>query len=631
MRWAKLIASIGGICIPFGLTADNAGHVYVAGTLPYILHIGSDTVVSGLADEYQATGLIQLDTNGNYKWIRYIGNNTFASEIATGSIADPIALDGANNIHYFCYVQATGLMFTPSVISTYGVYDMTYNTSGTLLSAVRLDLDSAWYLHAAVIDPATNKLYVCGEVNQGIYGGFITDSFYAAAFDPSRHLLWQYFSGHGDDDGLTGVVLDQSKHLHFSGAAQSPTMDTTRFSFNGDSVSNTHYPFYEMSVILTTDTNGHPEWIKSFDGNLAINMLNSIALLPNNKVAAFGQFAGTITDGVVSLGTPAGDGWSPFIIVVDSAGDLQTAQPIRGDGFYNEGFAVATDQVGNIYVGGQVADSIWAGTPPIPAYHTIGGNTDFFVMKYGVDCSCTSSPIAAYTDTGTSTIGVTYTGTTSGLDSIVWNFGDGTTTTGPSAIHSYSLAGTYHVCVTVYTTCGSDIHCSDITVACSGSSVVASFSDTGSHTIGVTYTGSTAGVDSIVWHYGDGHTGSGMTALHTYSVSGTYTVCVYVYTSCGVDSSCSSVVIHIPSETATITGSPGITVYPNPANEELNIMGILQSTAYRLVSVTGLAVQEGVLQTGSNFVSLRNIAPGIYILEMSDRSGERTIVRVVKE
>ena len=540
MRWAKLIGSNNGVT-PNGIAADNLGNVYVVGSYIHLggdhtLYIGYDTTISNVPSEYLATGIMQLDTNGHFNWVRFVGTNTVSSLSGTG--AGPIATDVSNKVHYFCYVRS-GVVLTPSVTSAYGVYDMTYNTAGTLLSAVRLDLDSQWFLHGAVIDPITNKLYVYGEVNTS---GGATDTFFAAAFDASRNLLWQYFCGHGDDDGITGVVLDQNKNLYFCGTAQGVSGPPT-FSFHGDSVSGSG----DISIVMRTDTNGNVKWIKHFNSTTAINGFTGITLLANGKVGAVGGFAGTVTDGTVTI---SGAG-NPYFVIFDSTGVLQTIKEIYGD----EGgvaVAVTSDKVGNMYIGGQVGDSIWAGTPPISAYYSVGGNSDFFVMKYGVDCSCTAAPTASYTDTGSHTLGVAYTGTMSGLDSVVWSFGDGNTTTGTTAIHTYTASGTYHVCVTVYTNCGSDTHCSDVT-------------------------------------------------------------------------------IHVPSETAIILSNGAVKVFPNPANNALNITGVPQNRRYRIWNVTGSCMIQGPLQQGDNSISLKNLAPGVYILELTGEKGVRNMIRVVKE
>ena len=535
MRWAKLIASSGGECLPYGIVADSLGHVYVAGYfINGDLYIGYDTSIPIWTN--QATDLIQFDTSGHFNWLDYVGDNTLSTEYGTVTFGSVLTMDGLNNVHFLNYMK-TGVHITPTVTSLRGTYDLVYNSAGTLISETRLDLDSEWCLNGAVIDPSTNKLYVSGQIDQFIYGGFLTDTFYAAAFDASRNLIWMYFCGHGDDDGIQGVVLDNSKHLHFSGSAQSPTLTTVTFSYNGDSVMNTHYPLYDMSVILTTDTNGSPLWIKHYDNNIDVDYLNSITLLPNGKIAAAGTYAGLVTDGVASIVTPPGDGQGPFLVVVDSTGDLQTIKQINGDGFYNGANVITSDKVGNLYVGGYVEDSIWAGTPAIPAYQSIGGNTDFFIMKYGVNCSCTSMPTATFTDTGTHTVGAIYTGTTAGIDSIVWSFGDGHTATGTSVLHTYTVAGTFQLCVSVYTDCGHDSDCTNIVLPCVGPPVAA-FTKTGMHTINVTYTGTTTALDSVLWIYGDGHTDTGLTATHTYTAIGIYHICAVAFNPCGNDTVC---------------------------------------------------------------------------------------------
>jgi hypothetical protein len=460
MRWAKPIGSSDGVT-PYGISSDSLGNVYIGAEYVHIhgpLYVGNDTTIAG--GSYLAEGILQLDTSGHLNWIRFVGNNTSASFGSLPGYGSPLICDANNNAHYFVYAKS-GVLIMTGVTSIYGVYDITYNTAGNMLSSVRLDLDSEWYLHGVIIDPVTNKLYVSGEVNMGMGAG--VDTFFAAAFDASRHKLWQYFCGHGDDDGIGAITLDQFKHLHFCGNAQAVSGPTT-FSFNGDSVVRVHYNG-DMGIILTTDTNGHTLWIKNFDGSLNVNTLNGITQLPNGKVASTGTFAGVVINGYDSIVTPSGEGQIPYLVIVDSAGDLENIQQIYGDGFYDAGNVITSDIVGNVYVGGQSVDSIWAGIPPIPAFHSVGGATDFFVMKYGVDCSCTSMPIAApFTDTGIHTIGFTYTGSTTGLDSVVWNFDDGSMDTGTTALHTYSVAGTYRPCVTIYTDCGSDMYCNNLVV-----------------------------------------------------------------------------------------------------------------------------------------------------------------------
>ncbi len=465
MRWAKLIASSGD-CFPYGMQVDNIGNLYIAGYFQHLtglFHIGNDTTLT--IPTYQANGIIQLDTNGNYKWIRYVGTNSTSTGSGTYSFGSTLAIDGANNAHFLHYTK-NGVHITSTLTSIGGTYDLVYDRYGNLLSSLRIDLDSEWYFNSVVIDPATNKLYACGAINQGIFGGFLTDTCFVAAFDASRNRLWQYFTGN-DTMGSTiaALTLDENKRLHIVGDAISNSLSlSTYFYFNGDTAYNTHYSHYAMAVIMTIDTNGHPLKITKFDGSLAISALGAITQLPNGKVAAIGTYAGEVIGGSFHIITPAGEAQNPYLVIVDSAGDVQTIQQLHGNGFSDGGTAITSDRFGNIYLGGYVADSIWAGSPSIPAYHSIGGNSDFYVMKYGMDLSCTTTPLAYYSDTGTHIVGFNYAGTTVGIDSVNWYFGDGTSSNLMNPMHTYTAIGTFRACVIVYSGCGNDIYCQDVRI-----------------------------------------------------------------------------------------------------------------------------------------------------------------------
>jgi PKD repeat protein len=159
----------------------------------------------------------------------------------------------------------------------------------------------------------------------------------------------------------------------------------------------------------------------------------------------------------------AGVGIDPLVAVVDTAGNIIDLKDIHGDGYYDEAFAIASDTTGNLYVGGQVSDSIAEGSA---VYVSNGGNTDFFVIKYGYDCDCVM-PVAGFTaaSAGELTLNFSYNGTTTGLDSVTWNFGDGTTGTGSTVTHTYPALGYYYPCATAYTACGSDTYCDSVLFA----------------------------------------------------------------------------------------------------------------------------------------------------------------------
>jgi hypothetical protein len=149
---------------------------------------------------------------------------------------------------------------------------------------------------------------------------------------------------------------------------------------------------------------------------------------------------------------------------------------------------------------------------------------------------------------------------------------------------------------------------------------------TGAYTVAFTYTGST-GYDSVRWHFGDGGTSTITTPSHTYAGPGTYTACATVYTSCGSNTYCNTIDFSLGVQQPS---AGNIRIYPNPTRDELIVSGLATSAAYRLMSITGAAIKQGIIQN-NNGISLSDCTPGIYIVELLQNDGTKNVVKVVKE
>lgn len=119
----------------------------------------------------------------------------------------------------------------------------------------------------------------------------------------------------------------------------------------------------------------------------------------------------------------------------------------------------------------------------------------------------------------------------SGL-SYAWDFGDGSTSNQQYPWHSYDSVGTYYVCLTVSNGTCSDTYCDYVSFGGgSGGNCDATFSFGQTPAGGYTFVASAANVmGQFVWNFGDGSTGSGVVVDHTFSVAGTYNVCLTAYT-----------------------------------------------------------------------------------------------------
>lgn len=129
---------------------------------------------------------------------------------------------------------------------------------------------------------------------------------------------------------------------------------------------------------------------------------------------------------------------------------------------------------------------------------------------------------------------VTFTGTNSSmLNQHYWDFGNGTTSSSANASVTYTAAGTYTVCHTLWNTSCADTVCMTITVGSTTNCLVSfTYDSLGLQPNQVQFHGilnSGTGVYTWYWHFGDGTTGQGQNPIHQYTQPGLYSVCVYLH------------------------------------------------------------------------------------------------------
>ena len=83
--------------------------------------------------------------------------------------------------------------------------------------------------------------------------------------------------------------------------------------------------------------------------------------------------------------------------------------------------------------------------------------------------------------------------------------------------------------------------------------------------------------------------------------------------------------------TSTINSIVPVSIYPNPTNNLLQIENIATPTYYSLLSIVGATLQHGVLKEGNNSISLNALPSGMYLLELIDDEGNKTVKKIIKE
>lgn len=538
LRWIKLFDTY-GMALGNDIKYDNAGSLYVVGYIdPSQTKYFTDTAVT---NPYYSSFIMKYDTSGKLAWMRFIGASNLTNQFLANSYSK-LAVDGQGNPHQYVLCK-TGVQLTPTLTATGGTYDLKYSPSGNLLSVTRLQVDSNWYIKKALISPS-GKLYASFyyDYRNGIFNSGIT------AFSATGAVIWQDTTGR--NCGVEDFAYDgPNNSIYLAGEGDAGGSVSYLGSLRA---TNTTYPTGAYSVLGKIDTNGNAKWLNHWDGTLSIAIFNGISKLPNGKLALTGLFVGKLRKGADSIVTPATEGQNPFMLIADTAGNTIKLDQLHGSGFYDWGTACTADNAGNFYIGGQFESNITA-TGLGSGISSTGGNTDFFIMKYGYLCNCNP----------------------------------------PTA--NYSAA-----------------------------------SSTGK-TVRYTYTGSIAGLDSLIWDFGDGQkqtvkSGFSTPVLHTFTANGRYTVCVTAYGSCGTNTHCDQT----PLSVSGMAALQGVSVYPNPAEDVLTIEGAA-GAGFILSNHIGQQVLQGHIRTAKEEIDISSLPSGSYLLQLTDKEGQRGVMMVLKQ
>ncbi len=82
---------------------------------------------------------------------------------------------------------------------------------------------------------------------------------------------------------------------------------------------------------------------------------------------------------------------------------------------------------------------------------------------------------------------------------------------------------------------------------------------------------------------------------------------------------------------STRAESNEISIYPNPAIDQLHIDNISENTSCVILNPVGSKIFFYTLSECNNLLSIKSLPSGVYFLELKSESGERTVTRVVKE
>ena len=552
-RWSKVLgADVGDYAC--GLAVDTLGGVYVSFSLfitdglPYTGHIDNDTSLTNINKSMM---LVKFDTLGSYQWLRMPQPDSTSSTTIANVRVLGLDVSEGGDIYWLCKLIPASYADGTYIATSSGIYILRYNAQGLWQGAFQLDMNATGM---ALIgfkfkkDHSNGRLYVGGNIpftaTVTIGGSNIANSMYAAAFNSQGQHLWTQQSAINGNSGFYArPAIDDSGYVYFGGISSHGD------AFAGYNVVNILSSFSSaLPFIIKLDSLGNLKWANNasvYDGTYCYGLTAN-----EHEVVVAGTYGSMLKWNGYAGPHPThmtGQGGDIFLTRFNkyTGAVIKNDTMASGNGTDEFPTALATASDGGVIVGGQFPGTLFAGVAD--TLYMMGGETDFFVAKYGYPCGCVP-PASDFNYSGTSwTVSFSYAGTGQ-YDSLRWYFGDGSTSTQTNPVHTYSSGGNYTVCVTAYNLCDSSQHCENIQV-----------------TVGVH---AVAGVDDI-------------------------------------------------------------SVYPNPTKELLHLKGLMETTSYRLLTVTGAVMQQGVLPPKNNGISTAELAPGMYLLELNNKQ-QQGVVRVRK-
>src|SRR6185437_13495551 len=415
-RWVKLFGAAAQDQ-PFALATDKAGGVYAAFNMwidyspTSTAHIDKDTTISRTD---QSLFLVKYDTAGNYKWLLMPQADTVSGSSVTTTRTLDINTDSAGNLYWLCRLPAGPIAGGAFNVPHYGIYLLKYNSTGVFQSATAMQMSTDYPLGAGVfylfmrINFNSSKIYLSGAFEGEIYGDMLTlgadtvaHGMYLGCFDMSGNFLWdkQDTSSVPLSSGFWGRPdIDAQGNLYLGGFVFPPDY------FGGFKMDNIYYDGRSSvsPFVLKTDSNGNTIW-----GHQALTNAASFAagavIRNNGEADIVGMYPGLLkwpdAGNSDSFNTAFNVGYHAFIARFNTqTGNLigmdSLATDFGNDVYFmndcNEKTSIISDGKDNIYVGGQFTNQLYVNGTTLS---NIGGETDFFVAKYGFDnCGCTSIP-----------------------------------------------------------------------------------------------------------------------------------------------------------------------------------------------------------------------------------------------
>lgn len=400
LRWKKVFYAPNAEVNAFGLSMDTLGHINVIVSSDANFHCDIDSVSSS---KRKFLSIVQYDTSGKFKWLRQPTPDT-ASVINSAKFF-PISIETMpdGDIYAFCYLGKGLISGSSNLVATTtrDLYILKYSTTGVPKELIKLDIDINGSDFDRINFRVTQsrkfifnmaKTYGTGyTATSPLVGGQPANHrLFLCCFNQNGSLAWKFTNsdttgalfGRPNIDETTGMIYSAG------GVKGNGIPDT----IGGTALTNP-YSTGQLPILLCVDTTGNFKWVNwGYCKSNTYNFLKAVAKGSNGKIYAVGEGGGIVWGGFQFI-NPSGSGAHIYLNSFNATtGAIQSMDSLKGNS-YTGVDVITSDKNDNIYIGGRIYSDITVAGQTLQSY---GGLNDFFIAKYGSDCSLMPLKIISY-------------------------------------------------------------------------------------------------------------------------------------------------------------------------------------------------------------------------------------------
>lgn len=368
----------------YGIALDDSGNAYVTGmtwSLTYpITSGGYDTSYNDSTDVF----VTKLNANGTaLVYSCFLGGG--GADVGWGIAVDDLGnayITGEAGSGY----PATSGAFDTTINGGYDAFVTKLNTNGSALVYSTFLGGSSYDGGQRIAVDVSGNAYVTGGTISSNYpttnGAFDTssngnyDAFVTKLNASGTALVYSTFLGGSGYDEGQGIAIDASRNVYVTGGTSSSAYPVTSGSYNVN-------PSGGFDAFVTKlNTTGASLVYSTFFGGSDNDKGNGIAVdgVGNAFVTGYTRSANfPVTSGAYDTSFNGGTN-DPFVTKVNVAGTALVYSTFLGGSGYDEGYDIAIDGSGNVYVVGYTLSSDYPVTDA--AYDTsVNGDKDVFVTE----------------------------------------------------------------------------------------------------------------------------------------------------------------------------------------------------------------------------------------------------------